>query len=339
MSGSIRSMGVDLDFFLSRFGGVARRVCILAVVVVVSANLSSEAFGQRRHGPSPLDTLGDNPSQEDGWEVLRKFRTLGIAGDYSFRFQLKIMPRREKTTTVPGVLYGSMNELGPVTRVDVALSESTVDDHANLVQAKVLRLLLQNGVFAKAYESEDDVNDGAPQMIDSEQCFDPIAGSDFTVFDLLMPYIYWQRFVYEGRTTFRGRPTHVFWLYPPKEDEALAAKMSGVRVFLDEEFYALIQAEIYDPKKELAKTVTIVDFKKVADQWILNQVDVRDEATRDKTRFKVVDANMNLDLPDKIFTLQALTTNVYGADISEVAASMDSSEPTKSVSGSRTARP
>ncbi len=252
--------------------------------------------------------------------MLRKFRSLGLAGDYSFRFQLRVMPRKGKTRAVSGLMYGTMNELGPLSRVDVVLAEASVGPQAELVPARVHRLLLQNGLFARAMESRDEVADGVPQMVPTERYFEPIADSDFTVFDLLMPYTYWQSFRYEGRTTFRGRPSHVFWLYPPKNDTFLRERLSGVRIHLDEEFYALIQAEIFDAEEKLAKTVTIVDFKKVDDQWILSQVDVRDDRTRDKTRFKVTDASMNLELPESVFTAPGLAENVYGAALPAAAA-------------------
>ncbi len=311
-------MRIDPGLFLLRRSGVFRAVFVAAVAASLLWPVSS--FAQRRLGPSPLDTLGQNPSQEDGWEVLRKFRSLGLAGDYSFRFQLRVMPRKGKTRAVSGLMYGTMNELGPLSRVDVVLAEASVGPQAELVPARVHRLLLQNGLFARAMESRDEVADGVPQMVPTERYFEPIADSDFTVFDLLMPYTYWQSFRYEGRTTFRGRPSHVFWLYPPENDAFLRERLSGVRIHLDEEFYALIQAEIFDAEEKLAKTVTIVDFKKVDDQWILSQVDVRDDRTRDKTRFKVTDASMNLELPESVFTAPGLAENVYGAALPAAAA-------------------
>ncbi len=310
-------MRIGPDFFLRSF-------CWLALLALVAS--IPHATAQRRHGSGPLDTLGENPSQKDGWEVLQKFRSLGIANDYALRFQLRIMPRREKTRTVPGVLYGTNSEQGPLTRIDVVLEEATIGDDAALVKARAHRLLLQNGIFASAVESLDSVDSGQPREIPVEERFRSIAGSNFTVFDLLMPFTYWQRFRYEGRTTFRGRPAHVFWMYPPKEDKALARHVSGVRIYLDEEFYALIQAEIFGADETLAKTLTIVDFKKVDEEWILSQVDVRDEKTRDKTRFKVIDAEMNVDLPPNLFSWQRLAENVYGADLAP-GREADAAEP------------
>ena len=309
-------MGVRAPaFFLSEFfGGRARwRKWALGACCLLAA-VSLDA--QRRHGPSPLDTLGDAPSQERGFEILQKYRSLGVAGDYRLGFQLRVMPRREATRSLPGVLMGTQGEQGPVTRVDVVLTPSDVTETGELVPARLRRLLLQNGLFAKAWELEK-AGEGEPQpkLIPSDQYFEPIANSDFTVFDLLMPFNYWQRFEYEGRTTFRGRPTHVFWLYPPEEDELMRQRVSGVRIFIDEEFFALIQVEIYAPEEEHVKTLSIVDFKKVEGQWILGQVDVRDEQTRDKTRFDVVDAYLDVEVPDWVFAPEGLLRPVYGTEV------------------------
>lgn len=310
-------MGVGSAIIVSNVGKAARRRLVSALLGFAFLLFVDPLEAQRRHGPSPLNTLGEDASQEVGWEVLKQFRSLGIAGDYRFRFQLQVMPRREKTRIVPGMLLGSMGPKGPVTRVDIALKPAEVGDAGNLEPAEVQRFLLQNGLFASAYQA-DSQTDGAPKRVPSNKYFDPLAGSDFTVFDLLMPYTFWQRFHYEGRTTFRGRPTHVFWMYPPDEDKLMKEKVSGVRIFLDDEFHALIQAEVYNSEEVHAKTVTIVDFRKTDGQWILSQVDVRNELTRDKTRFKVTDAALDVDLPEWVFTPEGLERNVYGTELAMV---------------------
>ncbi len=281
--------------------------------------MPDELSARRRHGPSPLDTLGEEVSQAKGWEILSAYRRLGLSGDYRFNFQLRIMPRGEKTRTVPGVLLGTMTEQGPLTRIDLALRPSEIDEQAQIIPAAVKRLLLQNGLFANAVERDSEATTGdALQPIASDRYFQPIAGSDFTVFDLLMPYAFWQNFVYEGRTKLRSRPTHVFWLYPPKEDKLMQRHVSGVRIFLDEEFNALIQVEIYAPDKTLAKTVSVIAFKRVDGEGIPSQIDVRDEKTRNKTRFKVLDAAIGVDLPPEVFQLEGLSSNVYGTELATV---------------------
>lgn len=321
MAGSKRAMRFAPAFFMSLFlsRSRARPLCRLFAAIAICAAFALPAQAQRRHTPGPLDTLGDEEvDPRAGWEILRRFQSMGIAGDYRLRFQLQIMPRREKTRRVSGVLLGSQGQGGPVSRVDLALEEAEVAASGAARPARVKRLLLQNGVAAYAMEADSAADDPTPAIVPSERYFEPLAGSDFTVFDLLMPYIYWQRFRYEGRSTLRGRPTHVFMMYPPEEDGSLKSHVSAVRLYIDEEVNAMVQVELYGPDEAIAKTVSIGSFKKVDDQWLVDEIDVRDESKRDKTRFKVLDANLGLDLPRSLFEPQSLTENVYGAPLQDL---------------------
>lgn len=318
MAGSNQSM-MSPALFMSarRFRSTA---CLAALVWGAAFVGLPDGAAQRRHGPSPLDTLKEEADQTLGLNILSRYRSLGVLGEYRFRFKLKVMPRREKTQAYDGVLLGTAGETGPISRVDIATREASIDEKGNLVPAQLERLFLENGFFARAFEWEKDSGGGVVSAIPSDRYFEPIVGSDFTVFDLLAPYTFWQRFYYEGRTTFRGRPSHVFWLYPPERDALMRSKVSGVRLYLDDEFSAPIQVEVYDEKEKHVKTITVVDFKKVEGQWILGAVDVRNEVTRDKTRFQVVDADMGIDVPAEIFTPGGLSEKVFGTELSVMGA-------------------
>ncbi|MDQ8186732.1 outer membrane lipoprotein-sorting protein [Pelagicoccus sp. SDUM812002] len=315
MAGSTLRMGIRPAFFVS----IVKPFLLTAVLF---AFIAGDASAQRRHGSSPLDTLGEEVSQAEGLEILNAFRRLGIAGDYRLSFTLEIRPRKEKTTTVSGLLLGTQSTYGPLSRIDIALEPADVTELGKLVPAKVKRLLLQNGIFANALEvnSWEGGEAGGARLIESAAFFEKIAGSDFTVFDLLMPFSFWQEFKYEGRTTMRSRPTHVFSLYPPSEDEELGKRISQVRIYLDEEFNALNRVEIFDASEELVKTISVVAFKIVDGQGVLSQVDVRNEETRDKTRFRVLDAAIGVEVPDWVFEPEGLGKNIYGTELAHLQA-------------------
>lgn len=312
-------MGVRPAFFVPTFVRMSRVAfpIMLFAATLVAICSSPSAHAQRRAG-RPLDTLGEEVSQKKGWEILSAFRRLGIAGDYRLNFQLRIMPRSEKTRVVPGLLLGTMNDVGPLSRVDVAVEPAQVSDKGKLIPAEVRRLLLQNGLFATAAEAATFGEDPEPQLIPPQRYFEPVAGSDFTVFDLLMPFNFWQSFKYEGRTTLRSRPAHVFWLYPPDEDELMREHVSKVKIYLDEEFNALNRVEVYGPDEKHIKTISVVAFKIVDGQAVLSQIDVRDETTRGKTRFKVLDAALGVELPDWVFEFEGLNRNLYGTELASV---------------------
>jgi hypothetical protein len=77
-------------------------------------------------------------------------------------------------------------------------------------------------------------------------------------------------------------------------------------VLLDTQFQALVQAEMLGAKGAAVKSFTVLDLKKVGDQWMLKSVDLRNDVTRDKTRFSVTAAALNLGLPPATFTAHAL---------------------------------
>ena len=237
---------------------------------------------------TPFLQLG-RPDQAEGAKALAQLRRQGIAGSYYLEFQLRLMPRRGAERIVPGVMWGAQNSLGPITRVQLA---------AGTPAAR--RLLIQSGPEAAVWQ----LLPGAtpPELLDARSLFQPIvAEADLTPFDLQMPFVHWPDFVYEGLTRFRGRPAHVFLLRPPAGFAAKNPQLQGVRVQLDSQFNALVQVELLGAGDRVTKTTTVVDLKKVGDQWIVKTIDVRDEMTRNKTRLSMTAAALGLDLLGTLF--------------------------------------
>ena len=263
---------------------------------------------------SPLDTVGEAPSQKLGWEILEQFRSMGWDGGYQWRIQLKIMPRREKSRYINGIMYGDRNAEGPISRIDIVENPADVDASGNHVEGSVLRLLLQSGANAYAIQMSSSES-GPPTVVESDGILEGIADSEFSLFDLMAPYVYWPRFEYEGRKTFRGGPTHLFWMYPPEEDVFLNDRIGGVRLYISDQFNVLTQTEIFDGQGEKLKTIYISGVKKVDGQAIFSGMDVRNELTRDKTRLRIVDASMGLELPRSLFKAQSLTDDLQNQQI------------------------
>lgn len=302
-------MGKRPAFFVSRF-------CqSLLAVLFISASLQP-ANGQRRLGDSPLNTLGEEVSQAEGFEILSEFRRLGIAGEYRLSFNLEVRPRSGDSWRVPGVLIGTHTQFGPMSRVDIAIEQSAVNEKGELIPAKVKRLLLQNGLFANAIESDSWTEEGAEaRLIEPEAYLEGIVGSDFSVFDLLMPFTFWQKSVYEGRTKRRGRPVHVFSMYPPENSGNLNEQISKVRIFLDAEFKFLERFEVYDAEDDLVKAVWVEAFKRVDGQAVPSLVHVKNEVTRDKAVLRIRDAAIGVDAPDWVFQMEGLQRTVYGTEV------------------------
>lgn len=236
------------------------------------------------------------PDQAEGRRILEEFRAKGIAGDYFLQFELHVLPRRGDEHVLSGRLWGTRTPQGPLSRV------ALVTDPAKKTE---LRLLVQNGPEPDCWSWP---GGGDAQLLGPDALMQPIAGTNFTVFDLQMPFLYWTDFTYEGLVRMRGRPAHEFLLRPPKEFTEKNPALSGVHVYLDTQFNALVQTELLDAHGQVTKTISLMELKRIQDQWIPRSIDLRDEATRNKTRFEVTGAALGLALPREIFEPAQLGT-------------------------------
>jgi hypothetical protein len=62
-----------------------------------------------------------------------------------------------------------------------------------------------------------------------------------------------------------------------------------------------MQTELINPAGRIVKSFSIVSLKKVGEQYLPKQADYRNEVTRDKTRFQLTAAALNLRLPAAVF--------------------------------------
>jgi hypothetical protein len=251
--------------------------------------LALAAAGQSRIRPEPRYAFTGSADQAEGRRILAEFRQLGLAGDYALDFSLRVMPRRGDERVVAGRLYGTRNEVGPL---------SLVEFPVGTVGAR--RVLVQNGPQSSVWTVPADNVDAV--AVGTEQLFASLAGSDLTAFDLQMPFLYWEDCVFEGVVSVRGRPAHRFLAYPPAAVAAVRPALTGVRFYLDTQYSALVQAEELGPDQTPLKTISVLDLKRTQDQWIVRTIDLRDEATRNKTRFRVNAAALGLHLPRIVFS-------------------------------------
>lgn len=272
---------------------------MLACLVVFSALTAADAAGQSRvYRPPAHYVQFGKPDQTEGRKILEDFRLKGIAGDYYLEFVLRVLPRRGDERVVPGRMWGGRNDLGPISRVILLPG----------VIGSERRLLVQNGPQSAVWAWPDAAGQVAP--LGSAALFTPLADTDLTAFDLQMPFIYWNDFVFEGVEPVRGRPAHVFLLYPPADIRAQKPDLAGVRVYLDTQFGALVQAQQIGEGNQVLKSITVLDLKKVDDQWIVKTIDVRDEKTRNKTQFTITGAALGLDFSGGLFEPAALADTI-----------------------------
>jgi hypothetical protein len=268
--------------------------------------LALAAQAQPRFLPQPEFGQFGTPDQAEGRRVLEEFRAKGIAGDYYLEFELHVLPRRGDERVLTGQLWGTRTDEGQLSRVAI------VTDAAKKTE---LHLLVQNGPAPMVWSWD---GSAAAKPLDVAALFAPVAGTNLTVFDLQMPFLYWPDFAYQGLTRLRGRPTHQFLLQPPKDFTEKYPVLKGVRVFLDTQFNALVQVELVGNDGQTLKTISLLELKRIGEQWIPKTFDVRDEVTRDKTRFLVKGAALGLTLPGEIFAPAQLAGTVNPPDATKI---------------------
>ncbi|HEX2861939.1 MAG TPA: outer membrane lipoprotein-sorting protein [Lacunisphaera sp.] len=254
----------------------------LAACAAVSGWAQADRFGQPTDRAAP-----GKANQQEGARILSEFRQAGIAGDYWLSFTLRVMPRKGSERTVTGTLCGSRMERGPVARVEIGRE----------------RWLIESGPSGGAWKWDA----GGLAALAPAEVGQTLAGTGVTVFDLQMPFLHWKDFTYEGEARVRGRASHSFILRPPADAPRPTPEMTGVRVLIDTQFQAMVQAELLGSGQVVEKTISLLDLKKVGEQWILKSIDVRNARTRDKTRFTVTAAALDLQWPDGTFAAENLS--------------------------------
>lgn len=235
------------------------------------------------------------PDAKEAARLLEQFRGAGIPGDYYFAFELQHMPRRGDTRVYKGQLWGSRNDGGAITRVQLADADG-----------RTHRLLIQNGEKPAVWR----LRDGKVTPVDARELFAPlIPGIEITAFDLQMPYLYWPDAKVQAIKRVLGRPANAF-LFQAPADIAEKGRISAVRAYLDTQYNALTQTELLGPSGRVMKTFSLVSLKTVERQTLPRTVDFRNEETRDKTRLHLTAVALQLDLGPAPFTPAALAEDI-----------------------------
>jgi hypothetical protein len=257
--------------------------------------LAVAAFGAAPAKQPELAQVG-KPDADQAREILAQFRKSGIPGKYYLEFELHALPRRGQETVYQGKLWGDRNDDGAITRVELTDAKG-----------QVRRLLVQNGEKPAVWRFAD----GATAQLGVASTFEPVVpGVEITAFDLQMPFLYWPDATLERVARVRGRPTNAFLFRAPAAFASQHAEVSAARAYLDGQYNALLQTELIDAQNRVVKTMALVDLKKVDEQWIPKSFDVRNEVSRDKTRFVVTAAALNLDLAGTVFAPATLAESV-----------------------------
>jgi hypothetical protein len=244
--------------------------------------------------PSQMPELAQvgKPNAAEAARLIEQFRNAGIPGEYYLEFELRALPRRGEGRTFKGKWWGSRNDQGAVTRIELT-------DAAGVAH----RLLLQNGDRAAVWRWTN----GRPVEIGIADLMAPLLpGLEISAFDVQMPYLYWPGANVEKITRILNRPSNLFVFPAPPAFRAQYPDISAARAYLDTQFNVPMQTEIIGRNGKVTKTLALLSLKTVDKQTLPKTVDYRNEGTRDKTRLQVTGAALNLQLPDSLFQPGAL---------------------------------
>jgi hypothetical protein len=225
---------------------------------------------------------------------LENFRGQRLQGDFCFKFLLEHLPRRGRTVRYEGTLWGSWNANGPVTRFMINPQDTRQESEA--VSSR--EWITQNGPRSKVWER---AGTGLPFVaLTDDALMQPLFdGVLYRPFDLLMPFIYWDEYQYEGPKAIGTRLVHQFLMRPPAGTKL--SEVGAVRMGLDSQYQALMRIEMLDALKEVATRFEVESFKKVQGQYIVKRITLGETSSGERTRFRVLAAAVGLQLPAAVF--------------------------------------
>jgi len=212
------------------------------------------------------------PDKAAAAAILEQFRQMVWSEPIYAEFDLRQMPRRGPELLFHGRFWGGRNSRGAVTRLEIETGKGGFSH----------RFLVQGGHEGGIWTS-DGPGAGVPSETAVTQPLVP--GVEMTPFDVLpMPYLYWLDADLVGVSRIRGRQAYAYVFTPSADFLARNPSIRSVRAYLDAQYDALVQSEVTGGDGHVAKTLSLLELRKVGDRWIPKDMDVRNEATRDKTR-------------------------------------------------------
>jgi hypothetical protein len=268
----------------------ALTIALVALTVFLASLLTAQAATRRdaRGNLNAVKTL--TPDESDSF--LSSFRNQRMSGEYCLKFELLDLPRNGDPIPYHGVLWGTWNNLGPLTRISLWAKDAQSEEDR-------IHLLIQGGLEPRVWVKVRGVDE--VERLKMEDLMAPLVGSlIYTAFDIQMPFIHWDA-TYSTSKRVKGRPAHIYRMTPPATFQRAYPGISNVTMTVDGGFQALLNANVMGPEGKFLKTMSVLSFKKIKDDWIVKSIELKDQTTGDKSRFTVLAAALNVDLPDEIF--------------------------------------
>lgn len=113
---------------------------------------------------------------------------------------------------------------------------------------------------------------------------DSIRGTDLTLEDISLPFLYWEKLEFDGeRTVFGGRPSWQVKAYAPSRRKS---SYGMVMIWVEKESGALLRVEAFGWDGKAAKRFEVRGIQRFGDGWLLKQMRIQSldgTRSRDKT--------------------------------------------------------
>jgi len=249
--------------------------------------VSEHCFGQRNLRPN--DRVAPLPAQaaQERWQEFFNSRQ---AENYFFEFELIHLPRKSESTSYKGFLLGKYFDGNYHTRLILSDEKSNED---------FLMIYSEDGAH-KVYKFDKESN--TSKLLEKNEWTNPfIKELISSPFDVFMPYKSWES-LYSGSGRI-GQAVYFFTLKSPSED------LPNVKIALSREFNHPVQSEFFK-NNIVEKTVSLSSVKKIGSYWIMKDVEIKDNLSKDKDKMKVVAVNLESFLNKKLFTPDSLGNDI-----------------------------
>ena len=132
-------------------------------------------------------------------------------------------------------------------------------------------------------------------------------GSDFTYYDLGLPFLQWPTAKFLSEERARGRDCYII------ESVADGEPYARVKMWIDKEYFALLRSEAFDANGTLLRRFAITSFKKIGDLWIPRGLEAaylppgQSLPSQEKSRLEIYEGNYDTTLPAADFSADRFT--------------------------------
>ena len=128
-----------------------------------------------------------------------------------------------------------------------------------------------------------------------------LLGSQFSYYDLGLPFLHWPGAKFLGEDRVRGRDCFAI------ESVAEGEPYARVKLWIDKEYFALLRAEAFDANGDLTRRFAITSFKRISAVWIPRGLEAsfvppaQSLPSEEKSRLEVYEGNYDAALPPEWF--------------------------------------